>query len=554
MKPFWSAHCSPGPSVVGLWWRWLPVCVGVWLGWSGLAQAQETGSSGSTDPASACDWIVDARGGAGSEFTRIQDAVMDPRVQSGDTICVRPGAYRELVTTAGAVVGSAKVLTFRAAETEKPVMTWPTPTVVPPDGKLTHFVLAFGGAVLNFKFEGPGSHADYVANGLSIMGPTKIENCEISGYDNGFLGFCAANAVDQPSRFTRCTVTGNGTGILSGDTEHVYEYNWVGGNGVGFDCATGSEARILNNVIWSNTSHGIRLVGYMSAWAGAADIANNTIAYNGGHGIYMEWTPAAGAPAKGMPICPVIHNNILAFNTGYAIEANTLYGPMTCTLGGSGGADTCGLSPGVGGCYPQIRHNVIFGNQNGLLPRDEVLNQFWWDWVLVTPPESPYRVYHVPDPVSYGGRQPQNRYEDPKLAADWYLASGSPCIDHGDVDLRPGATQKADPTGVSPKAMSDTGRIDIGFHHPADVVEGLRLGLSVVPAAGGKRELHLTVEGATAGEELTLMQTDALGSPGGQAQPFGSLTASGAHNMFTLGEFLTDDNPLGPRRRFFWLK
>ena len=508
------------------------------------------GTSGVT-PSADCDWVVDAAGMPGSHFTKIQEAVLDPRVESGDTICVRPGVYSEFVSTAVAVVGTAKRLFFRSTGAEKPVVAWPALSVVPPDKKLTHFVLEGGGGIRDFRFQGPRTHADYVANGIAIMNPSVIEDCEIAGYDGGFLGFCAANAVDDPSLLRRCTVTENGTGILTGDTEHVYEYNLICANGLGIDCATGSQARIVNNVICSNTSHAIKLGGYMDAWAGGADIANNTLAYNGGHGVYMEWTPAADA-SKGMPICPIIHNNIIAFNTGYAIEANTMYGPMTCRGAGGGIPGMCELSPQIGGCYPQIRHNVLYGNRAGLDPKDDPLNQFWWEWSLVQPPEESHRIFHLPNPIAHGGRQPQNRYANPKLTGDWYLANGSPCLDHGDLHLRPGATQKVDPTGVAPKSLMDTGQLDIGAHHSQEVVVRPTVRLSVVPTAEGRPELQLTVEGATPGEQFTVMSTDTLGDSGGVVAPWDSLTCWGeSWDVFVLGEVPgANDAP----RRFFWLR
>ncbi|HOY60412.1 MAG TPA: right-handed parallel beta-helix repeat-containing protein [Verrucomicrobiota bacterium] len=523
------------------------VCLGAVSG----VLCQGAGGSDSVTPGPDCDWTVDAAGAPGSDFTRIQDAVLDPRVKSGDTICVRPGVYAEFVSTAASVVGEAKRLFFRSTGAEKPVVAWPTPSVLEPGRKLTHFVLEGGGGIRNFRLKGPGAHEGYVANGIAIMNPSVIEHCEIAGYDGGFLGFCAANAIDDPSVLRQCAVTGNGTGILTGDTEHVYEYNVICANGLGIDCATGSEARILNNVICSNTTHGIKLGGYMEVWAGCADIANNTLAHNGGHGIYMEWTPAADG-SKGMPICPMIHNNIIAFNAGYAIEANTLYGPMTCRAPMSGIPGECELAPQIGGCYPQIRHNVIYANQAGLDPKDDPLNQFWWEWTLVEPPHESQRVFHVPNPVAYGGRQPQNRHANPRLTEDWYLANDSPCIDHGDAHLRPGATQKADPTGAAPKSLMDTGQLDIGYHHPHEVVVRPTVRLSVVPGAQGRRELQMTVEGAASGEQFTVMATDQLTDSGGVVVPWDSVTCwGGSWDVFILGEVPgANDAPQG----FFWLR
>lgn len=261
----------------------------------------------------------------------------------------------------------------------------------------------------------------------------------------------------------------------------------------------------------------------------------------------MEWTPSADS-SKGMPICPMIHNNIIAFNTGYAIEANTLYGPMTCRTGAA--AEQCELSPQTGGCYPQIRHNVIYGNQGGLDPKDDPLNQFWWQWTLVEPPQESHRVFHVPNPIAFGGRQPGNRYADPKLTDDWYLANGSPCLDHGDTNLRPGTTQKADPTGVAPKSLMDTGQLDIGYHHPQEVVSRPTLKLSIVSKPEGKREFELAVEGATPGEQFTVMTTDQLGGKGSIVSPWGSFTWWDRQDVYVWGEVPGAISP----RRFFWLR
>ena len=304
-----------------------------------------------------------------------------------------------------------------------------------------------------------------------------VTECEFSDYARGFLGFCAANAVDEPSRVERNLFHDNELAVSNGDMEHIYAYNIVRHNGQGFDLATGSLARLLNNLIVSNATHGIRLVGYMTNWPGTAEIANNTIAYNGQHAIYLEWTPGTNLQAS-LPICPVIKNNILAFNGGYAIEANTLYGAIVL---GPSGAD-----PTVGGCYPQIRHNVIYGNQNLKEPKDCVLNQFWSELTPGGAGGVGRRCYHVPDPLSYGGRQPNNRYEDPRLLEGWWLAGGSPCIDHGDATLRPGATQQTvSQPWQSPKPVLDCGRIDIGYHHPLTLADSPQLSISKVPGLLG---------------------------------------------------------------------
>jgi len=394
-------------------------------------------------------WTVHPDPAVGADFRSISEAVGSPCVKADHTIEIAGGqTYHEIVFVPNR-------LKFCGAITNglRPVLTAP--------GILagvagSHVTLEVGGQFLNLELHGTNQtqFAGSLFNGLSIMGPTLVSNCVMSGYTRmGFAGFCAANPNDMPSLFIANHVTHNAQGIGNGDVEHVYRYNLIAWNGVGAYTVSGSQARFLDNVIVSNITQGLEVWQYGIFPPNQTEIANNVIAYNGGHGVLLTYAQPAN------PNCPVIRDNIIAENQGHALHAvehSDVRPPRLWALAAgcpSGTmADDGGVVWQVGGCYPRVDHNCFW--KNGTSSADLADN--FYSITLTVGGES--RTYAT---VPRGGRFLFTGCfsEDPQLTSDWRIAPGSPCVNAGSLYLDPGVSLS--------DGRRDRGWLDMGCHSPA---------------------------------------------------------------------------------------
>lgn len=456
-------HCSGSSRL-----RLLPLAA--WLEWLAVAALVLIPVSvrGTT-------WVVP------DDFSTLQAAVVDDRVQSNDVVLVRWRAepYVGQVSTTMAksdfnkkcelnLATTKKRLYFRRypGDTQAPVLEFARTVDCPAD---VHVWLKYGGELSGFTLRGPGTLVPGLS-GVGFPAESLVAGNTISNYSGtGVQAYCAANAYGIPSGVRNNLIAFNGTGIDNGDVQHIHSGNIVMGNNVGLWLVSGSSAQVFNNLIVSNTV-GVRAESHVAAWATYPEILNNTF-YSNHVGIEMVWT------TNGAPISASIRDNIFAHNSGEAIDANTVYGPMLCTGPGT-------LATNQGGCYAQIRNNLFFQNNGATDPSDPLyrVSNFWyrieWD------PSSGRTniVMHVPnpggDPTEYGNRMVSCLFEDPLFASEppwsganpWTLKPTSPCLDRGSRNLRLGYIAVGPSTEPGGNPLTDVGRLDIGYHRPLPVL------------------------------------------------------------------------------------
>jgi hypothetical protein len=387
-----------------------------------VSSAQLKVSAAETAPR-PCVWIV----GPGGHFRGIQEAIDSERVRSGDTLKLQPTRFAENV-----VVPPDKLLTIMARYPSRPpaIVGPPVGPVVaasdrqPPASRVT---LQGAHKFSNVVVLGGGQQA----NGIFLTGPAIVTGCEVSDCKVGVVGGCASNFFnDNPAIVEFCDIHDNIHGIKTGEMEVVYSNNVIHHNeSDGIHNAGGSTAKIVGNLIVSNGGHGINMCSYHEiGWASHPEIANNTIAHNGLCGIYMFYCNPGD-----MPVSPFIRDNVVIYNRGFGIDANTFYG------------QPCGVLL-TGGCYPHLRHNNFWGNNplHGGAPDDPLRNL-----------GNQAGNWRVPWPK----RQVKYMSFDPEYIPEtWYYEPYSRSIDTGSVFLHPGETQPDRP---------DAGWIDLGYHLPA---------------------------------------------------------------------------------------
>ena len=221
--------------------------------------------------AAATTWYVDDGGGAGIDFTKIQDAVSN--ASAGDTIYVYDGIYNEHVVIYTSITLSGQ-----------------SESGVTIDG---------GGSGDCVQI----SSSDVVINGFTIINASRygiradysdiaIENVTITA--NGGHGIYFVHGKSFTIR--NSTIDGNAGGIVydgnraTGDA--VVEDNIITnniGSGLRIDLTEGKSATVENNKIDNNagsSSDGIYV--YIAGTGGLMTIENNPVTKSGQRGIYLR--------------------------------------------------------------------------------------------------------------------------------------------------------------------------------------------------------------------------------------------------------------------------
>jgi hypothetical protein len=424
-----------------------------WLGFDNLALTQGSLSRFPTN------WYVP------DDFPTIQHAIVNPKVIWGDTILVRkldlpyPGQISTKVRDSETdfLPSCPKRLTIRAADKSSPPVLIYQQTLPP---STNHVWLEFGGEFSDFILQGPG----LIANGIGIANPTLVRGCVVTNYYHGCLAFCAANAIDEPSGFRYNLIGYNKIGVSNGDVEHIYLYNLIAWNGIGASTTAGSRARFVNNLIVSNLASGVEVRQYGSMAPNQTEIANNNIVANGGDGVRMVYAlPAVPNSHPAMPNCPLIRDNIIALNQGFAIHAVDFDGTPVlwettpaCPIGLM--RDDTGRTWPVGGCYPKVDYNCFWKNHG---ESADLADHFFSTNIIVDGLARTYRTVPFAD---FGQRFLfiGTVCTNPAWSEDWYLQGDSLCIDAGSLTLSPGSTRCISPD----RPLRDAGVLDIGYHHP----------------------------------------------------------------------------------------
>jgi len=428
-------------------------------------------------------WIVGP--GVDADFHNLQPAVIDDRVLSGDIIVVQRGLapYEGQVNTRARanetevnLPREAKRLSFRGDTSGDALPILSFRRTLPEAAANFHVWLEQGGELRGLVLQGPGA-ADESISGVGFAARTLVANCTITNYPGvGCAAFCAANAYDEPSGVHNNLIAYNRVGVSNGDVEHIHTGNTVMANEIGFELASGNSAQVINNLIVSNYL-GVVARAHAEAWASYPEIANNTF-YTNHIGVYMDWAPGAS------PMSAIVRDNIFAHQTGPAIDANTIYGRVDCSVLGE-------MKALQGGNYVQIRNNVFYHNNGATNVTDPLypLANFWY--AIVTDPESGSTRYvtTVPnpggDPTELGGRMIQCQFTDPRFANDppwsgehpWTVmaTTNSPCINRGSQWLTFGYVTidpSPEPEG-SPRW--DRGIVDTGFHQDRSIAVTLEI-------------------------------------------------------------------------------
>ncbi len=228
----------------------------------------------------AATWYVDDGGGAGIDFTKIQDAVSN--ASAGDTIYVYEGMYNEHVLI---------------------------PTSITLSGQ----------SESNVTIDGDGSgdcvqisSSDVAINGFTITNASRygiradysdiaIENVTITA--NGGHGIYFVHGKSFTIR--NSIIDGNAGGIIyyyaaSGDA--IVEDNTVTnnvGSGVRISLAEGKSATVKNNKI-DNSAGGSSdgMYVYIAGSGGVMDIENNPVTKSGQRGIYLRGVRAGSTVAN----------------------------------------------------------------------------------------------------------------------------------------------------------------------------------------------------------------------------------------------------------------
>lgn len=401
-----------------------------------------------------------------TDYPTIQAAIVAS--VSGDTIVVKPGAYKENLN----YLGKAITITSERG-----------PRVTTIDG-------AQQGSVVTFK---RGETAEAVLNGFTIENGVGVD-------DGGGVLCRNASPTITNNIITANTVSsvwgaGGGIGLITsnafiaGNTIHGNTTMYCGG---GINCGYTSAPTIADNTIYDNSSGwgggissrdstplitGNRISGNMATagcglnfWSSAGTTSGNLITQN----------PAdhqGGGILCGEASDPIIVNNIIAGNTA----------------GWGGGGINCEM-----GSNPQIVNNSISGNNGnpggGLCCSDSapvVVNTILWDnlpdEIALTSTSTPTVSFCD---VEGGWTGTGNIDADPLFfhayVYDLHLTFGSPCRDAG-ANQAPGLPVtdfEGDPRSVP--GITDIGADEFHTHlyHVGDVTPGGTIDIRVVGQPG----------------------------------------------------------------------